>query len=356
MTFSNALQHAKERFVLDPDIVTVDLAPSAIAAVCQVFGRNKLQIDGFHVMQELARGVRRDILDYKKQHFTAEIRDLHRLRTWVNNTRQRLNTELTLSSDVLTEAFVKDYQSMKNKKCFRLVKSWLPVFPASSVEIFSQLFNKRLRTTRRTSQVEKDLLLTPLKTHLPQGPITEKGRQRLQGEVFKKFKNIFLYYRRKIEEVGTEFNKHYWLLFYQPEHLTPERQHRLTTFLHKYPELTEYRQLLLTVGALYRQPLDQCSESQLDQLPVQPYFSSNLRTALETIKKYKDAILRFCTAFKNNPVLTRSCRANMEHYNRNFKAPFKKGLNRAKVTTLINKLQLQLGCEVRWLLPQPIAV
>ena len=127
-------------------------------------------------MQELARGVRRNILDYKKQYFTMEIRELHYLRTWVNNTRQRLNIELILPSNVLTEVFVKDYQFMKNRECFILAKCWLPVFPASSVEIFLQLFNKRLSVTRRTSQLEKDLLLTPLKTHLPQGPITEKGR------------------------------------------------------------------------------------------------------------------------------------------------------------------------------------
>ncbi|MHA1451149.1 MAG: hypothetical protein ACTSP4_17245, partial [Candidatus Hodarchaeales archaeon] len=62
---------------------------------------------------------------------------------------------------------------------------------------------------------------------------------------------------------------------------------------------------------------------------------------------FKESILRFVEVFKKDPSLAKACRANMEHYNTKFKAPFHHGLNCTKHGNLMAKLQLQLGCEVR---------
>ncbi len=74
------LQYAKEKYQLQPKLVTSDLSPNIMAPIRQLFGAQVLQIDGYHVMQELNRGIRRDLLDYRTQLFGTEIRELLALR------------------------------------------------------------------------------------------------------------------------------------------------------------------------------------------------------------------------------------------------------------------------------------
>ena len=55
-----------------------------------------------------------------------------------------------------------------------------------------------------------------------------------------------------------------------------------------------------------------------------------------------------------NSDMGKECRANTEFLNRNFKAPFKQGLNCVKETHLKAKIGLQMGCKVRWFLSEKI--
>jgi len=121
----------------------------------------------------------------------------------------------------------------------------------------------------------------------------------------------------------------------------------LNAFLAKYPALQEYRDMTLLVGEIYRKNVVEIDGYQIDDLVSRPDYSSKLQTAIHTLKAFKNSILRFVEVFKRNPSLAKVCRANMEHYNTKFKAPFRHGLNRTKHSYLIAKLQLQLECEVR---------
>ena len=178
--------------------------------------------------------------------------------------------------------------------------------------------------------------------------MTCKGMVRLKQELLKKLKKVYLYFRVNLETESTEFYKNYWFLFLQPENLTVDRQERLSQFLDQYPDLQEYREMTLLVGEIYRRKIPDIDGHQIDDLMIKPHYSKKLKTAIKTLKKHKSAIFRFVEVFKRNPVLAKSCRANMEYFNQGFKAPFRQGLNCTKPLHLRSKLQLQLSCEIRF--------
>jgi len=51
--------------------------------------------------------------------------------------------------------------------------------------------------------------------------------------------------------------------------------------------------------------------------------------------------------FLEHPELGKACRANMEWLSKRVKAPFKASLNRQGLDHIVNRMQLQLGGEVR---------
>jgi hypothetical protein len=72
------------------------------------------------------------------------------------------------------------------------------------------------------------------------------------------------------------------------------------------------------------------------------------------MKKYQAGIYRCVNVFKADRTLTAANRASMEYFNRNFKKLFQTGLNCTKQEHLLNKLELQLNCPVRFFLNKPI--
>ena len=108
------------------------------------------------------------------------------------------------------------------------------------------------------------------------------------------------------------------------------------------------------MGEIYRKNLNQIDGHQIDDLKIESYYSAKLQTAIQTIKKYKTAILRFVGIFQADPTLSKKCRANMEYFNPRVKAPIQAGLNRTSQKTLQAKMQLQLGCEIRFLIEKGV--
>lgn len=83
--------------------------------------------------------------------------------------------------------------------------------------------------------------------------------------------------------------------------------------------------MTLQIGAIYRSNIEDIDGHRIDDLVIKPYFSSKLQTAINTIKKFKNSILRFVEVFKNDKSLAKTYRANMEYRNKPFKAPFRAG-------------------------------
>ena len=196
-------------------------------------------------------------------------------------------------------------------------------------------------------------LCQTLKTFLPKKRLTDKGANRIKDKLLQILKTLFVAHRKALEEESITFFHQQWVLFFQPEDITQERAVLLEKFLAKYPVLEEYRQLTLQIGSIYRKQIDAIDGMEISSLLVKSTYTEKLQTALRTIQAYKDAILRFVKVFKEDPSLLIACRANMEPFNRRFKAPFHRGLNCTKKDHLIVKLELQLGCEIRWKLETP---
>ncbi|MHA1727957.1 MAG: transposase [Promethearchaeota archaeon] len=163
-------------------------------------------------------------------------------------------------------------------------------------------------------------------------------------------KTLYLAFRKELEQKSKSFFKNHWALFFQPERLTPKRVARLKLFLEKYPQLSEYRQMTIMVGEIYRKPVDEIDGHEIDDLCIQSHYSDKLKTAIKTLKKNKTSILRFIEVFKRDRTLTKANRTSMEYENRRFKAPFRHGLNCTSKKHLIGKLKLQLTPDVRWFL------
>jgi len=343
-----ALRYAKEKYNLQPKIVTSDLSPNMIAPIRQLFGKKVLQIDGYHVMQELNKGIRRDLLDYRGQLFRTEIRELLALRRWITKVQQEIKVNKKCSKDVL-KAIPKVNPSHHNTQCcVAITKRIFTLINIDNANIFMSRLQRVLKDIDRKSQDVYHAFIEKIREKLPKGRMTLKGMNRLKIELLKKLKKLYLNFRSLLEAESIQFHKNYWFLFIQPEKLSKVRIRVLNAFLAKYPSLQEYRDMTLLVGEIYRRPIHDIDGHQIDDLIIKQNYSKKLQTAIKTIKKYKTSILRFVEVFKEDPTLARSCRANMEFFNKRFKAPFQHGLNCTKQAHLLAKLQLQLGCKIRF--------
>lgn len=341
------LSYAKEKHNLEPLIVTCDFSPNLIKAIKNVFGEHVLQIDGFHVMQEINIGIRRDLLDYRNDLYRAEISDLLALHHWINEIQKEINSTGTCSKTILKEKPSQNSKTTRNQPYWDLTTKLLKLMRLSEPNIFQNKLTRFLINCEKDSNPNLVNYATSISDKLPKRDFTEKGMKRFKMLLLRKLKSFYRVFRFELGEESLKFHKDHWLIFLQPENLTTEGKKRLNGFLRKYPALNEYREMTLQLGEIYRVDTNDIDGHRIDKLRIKDYFSKKLKTAIHTIKRFKKAILRFTEVFKKDKTLSKSCRANREFANKAFKAPFRAGLNRTKINTTINKLQLQLGCEVR---------
>jgi hypothetical protein len=335
-------------FQLRPLLVTTDLSPSMIGPVRQIFGEEVLPIDGFHVMQELNRGIRRDVLDFRRREFQARIRELAALRQWLSQIQDQLQDPNQALTRLVKQEPQADLTHPDIEESMTITQTFLPLVTITDPQTFSSQLHHTLKQMSADSRDIIQTLVETITNHLPKRRLTQKGMVRLKIKLLRRLKKGYLEARTKLEATSTQFYKDHWLIFFQPERLTKERTTRLTEFLTRYPQLREYHQMTLQVGAIYRKPIESIDGQEITSLEIKPYYSEQLQTAIKTLKKFQRAILRFKDVFQANPSLAYACRANMEYYNRHFKAPFQHGLNCTKQEHLLAKLKLQLGCEVRF--------
>lgn len=335
---------------LRPRLVTTDFSPNMTGPVRKVFGEAVLQIDGYHVMQELNNGIRADLAQFRDQVFQAQVRDLLVLRDFASSLQKDYRASGTWNPATATALEQFAPTPGAGEACAAVTRQCLPLLRASDAGTLQPLLHSVTASFERQTDPASQTLANALRAAVPKRALTPKGVARLQGLVLKKLKASYLSFRQNLQADSTAFFHEHWALFFQPERLTAPRQEILSTFLAKYPELDLYRQMTLQVGSIYRKPIAAIDGSEIDALAPQPHFSAKLVTAINTIKAHKDSILRFCEVFKTDPTLAKACRANMEPFNRRFKAPFHHGLNCTKKAHLLGKLRLQLNCEVRWFL------
>ena len=348
------LSYAQEELNLEPKIVTCDFSSPIIFAICETFGEEVVQIDGFHVMQELYRGIRNHLLNFKNKHFKNKIREFMSLRSLINKIQEEYDLSKKWHKSAIKDSVKVSNGNKEGRKCLKLIKEIELIINQNNPQEFIRLLEKLLNKYERQTSSEFNYFVSKISEKLPKLKITIKGMHRIKGELLKKLKTLFLQFRSKLESESKLFYKNHWLIFFQPENMTEERKIALKNFLAKYPSLKEFREMTLQVGGIYRKKIDEITGDEIDGLVAKIYYSGKLKTAIKTIKKFKKAILRFTEVFKTDPSLAKSCRANMEYFNPRFKEPFKHGNNLTSIKHLIAKLKLQLKCEIRFFIEKKV--
>jgi len=136
-----------------------------------------------------------------------------------------------------------------------LTRQCLPLFRAGNSRAFQSSLLSVITFLEQQPDQVPHAMAQALRAAEPKWEPTSKGVARLQVLVLKKLKTSFLSHRQALQTTSTTFFHEHWAIFFQPERLTAQRQDLLGAFLAKYPQLTEYRQITLQVGSIYRKPL-----------------------------------------------------------------------------------------------------
>jgi len=344
---TRALRYLKEVKGLNPEIIVHDFFAPDCKAVTNVFGQDKSAIDPFHVMQLLNRAIRKDLSRFCKQRCGAELRDLQKLTTFVGLLQATLKTtsQIALSSLPVLPTVEKGIGIAS--MCEKITRKVLPLLQIVDSALFFSELRKILAELSQESNLLIKAFVLALEAKLPKHALTPKAHHRMATELLKKLKKMYVEARTPLEMEQTKFNRRKWALFYQPNRLTPERATLILNFLTRYPALQSYRDLTLSVGSIYRLPLEFVKDQLIDELIIRPEWGEELKTAITTIKKHKEEILRFREFFQRHPTFPKRCRANTEYLNPLFKAIFRTGKYLKGWGRLENEIEMQLGGEVR---------
>jgi hypothetical protein len=332
---------------IEPFIITCDFNPSLIAAIKEVFPNSAVQIDGFHVMQELNNGIKKDLKLYAKREFREEITDLLALRAFLNALQEERK-----KTDLLTTTQIPPIKEIKRSHvgawtCKEVIERMVVTLTIQNPDAFFTTLDLELSALLKDYGSLLSEFCDAMREKFPKRRFTIKGRNRVQGELLKKLKTLCVHVRKPLQEEVAVFSKERFLIFKQPENVTEQVKKALTDFLDRHPTLMEYREMTLMIGEIYREAYHLVDGRQIDALTQKPEYSDKLNTAIATLKKYKSEIIAFAKVFLEHPELGKACRANMEWLNKRVKAPFKASLNRQSLEHVINRMELQLGGEVR---------
>ena len=342
-----ALRHLRDDKGVDPDIVVHDFYPATCAGVESVYGVEKSAIDPFHVMQEVNRGIGKDLARFRDQRFASEVRELGAMTTCFSALQAQLAGGGVIPRDVLAMLPAVAPGHALAQLCAEVSQAALAALRIPRAAKFFPALREELEAIQCRPELPAKAFAMSVEEHVPRRATTEKARARAAADVLKKLKTMCAESRQYLQVQQAQFSREKWVLFYQPERLTPPRSRLLARFLAKYPELEPYRDLTLGVGSIYRLPLSLVSNAFIDCLPDGPAWGAELQAAIATLKGHRDEILRFREFYAKNPDLPKKCRANTEYLNQRFKAVFQSGLYLKGWDRLENELQLQMGGEIR---------
>jgi len=342
---------------INPDLITCDFSPVIVAAIKQVYGDNVVQINLFHVMQELNRGIKQDLHAYREQQFDAERRELRFLRNWIASIQKAIKEGTTFSSSLKTIGNLPEVDRSHE------ISTNCVQFTSKAIELLKLNASREFFRALRRFVAKVEVSTEPLASFsekigklIPKTRFTQKGMLRIKKEILKKVKTYYLWFRKSMDEESVQFYRDFHVIFFQPEKLTPERIELLESFLIAHPDLTVYREMSLLLGELSRLPPNDIDGHQIDDLRENPLFSKKLNAAIKTIKKHRENILRFVEYFRRHPELLKAQRSTMEYRNKKFKQPFEAENNLLKKERVLGRLNTQLSGKIEWYLDEEIVV
>lgn len=348
--FENAcrtLITVKTQAPIEPFIITCDFNPSLIAAIREVFPNSAVQIDGFHVMQELNNGIKRDLKLYARREFREEIADFLEFRAFLNALQEARKQAEPLSVSQIPPMKEIKHSHVDALRCKDVIERMVVMLTLQDPDTFFKTLDLELTALQEEYGTMVSEFCEALREKCPKRRFTSKGRNRVQAELLKKLKTLCVKMRKPLQKEVSGFSKERFIIFKQPEKMTEQAEEQLKDFLERHPSLREYREMTLMIGEIYREPYHMVDGRQIDALTQKSAYSDKLNTTIATLKKYKSEIIAFANVFLEHPELGKACRANMEWLNKQVKAPFKASLNRQSLDHVINRMELQLGGEVR---------
>lgn len=222
-----ALNHLKELGVV-PGLITCDFSPNLIGAIKQVYGADVIQIDLFHVMQELNRGIKTDLQLYRERQFDAERRELRSLRNWINLIQKTIAAGKSILDSLKamgTPPTVEPFHEISTK-CVKFASATVALLSLNAPTKFFRELKTFLGALDRSEEPlacfsDRLLKLTPKKR------FTKKSMLRIKKELLKKVKTYHVWYRKQLDEKSVRFYRDMNAIFFQPEHVTPKRQELL---------------------------------------------------------------------------------------------------------------------------------
>lgn len=336
-----------------PDLITCDFSPNLISAITQIYGAEVIQIDLFHVMQELNRGIKADLLAYRERQFNTKRRELRNLRNWVLSIQRIVKKShefptIQQFTGTLPEV---DPSHEGSHQCLMFTLRIAEILDLTLPEEFFRELNAFLEELKSSDEFMW-YFFEGVAKKMPKKRFTEKGLFRIKNEVLMKLKACYLWFRKPLDEKSLQFYRDLHVIFFQPENLTPLRKELLESFLTTHPQLGGYRTMTLLLGELSRLAPKEIDGHQINDLHENPSFSKPLNTAIKTIRKYRNHILRFVELSKKGSPLSRACHSNMEYYNKKFKEPFNSGNNLLKKERLLGRLNTQFSGKIEWFLEE----
>lgn len=332
-----------------PKIIACDFSPSLIGAIREVFGEGVVQIDLFHVMQELNRGIKADLRQYRNGRYDAERDELIALRDWIKGIQKALREGASFQEALTTAGAQPEVNPAHESAavCLDFTRDAIEILKKRRPPtFFSKLRDFIARLDRSVEPI--DYFCDRLLKAMPKKRFTEKGMYRIKKEVLKKLKSLYIHHRKPLAQESKEFYHKQHVLFFQPENLTPKRTEFLEELLDSHPALQKYRKMTLSMGEISRLAPEKIDGRRIDDLSPSPEYTKKLNAAIKTIKNHKEKILHFVDVFKSNPELSRAQRANMEYFNRDFKDVFASGNNLLKKDRLLGRFKAQFSGKVEF--------
>ena len=236
-----------------PGLITCDFSPNLISAIKHVYGEDVIQIDGFHVMQELNRGIKSDLLKFREKRFNSERRELRSLRNWINSIQKELREGNAFLNSLENRGAPPEVDSSHEMSscCARLTSEIIEILKINVPDRFFRELQGCIERQNRLFEENLFRFTESLLKAMPKQHFTEKGMIRVKKEALKKLKTCYIGFRKPLDEKSVQFYHDFSVIFLQPDDLTAKQEEKLEIFLHTYPELRKYRTMTLMVGEIY---------------------------------------------------------------------------------------------------------
>ena len=192
---------------IEPFIITCDFSSALIAAIKEIFPNSAIQIDGFHVMQELNNGIKKDLKHYARREFREEITDFLELRAFLNTLQEEHK-----KTDLLTAAQIPQMKEIKRSHvdaciCKEVIEQMLVMLTIQEPNTFFRTLDLELSVLFKKHGSLLSDFCDALRKKFPKRKFTAKGRSRVQGELLKKLKTLCVKVRKPLQKEVSGFSK-----------------------------------------------------------------------------------------------------------------------------------------------------